>query len=249
MSVPAEVLQNILLQQQEQLKLIAALTQKFQLQDTGNSDSVDLAGTITEFTYDPANGYTFNAWFSRWHDTFQHEFPDKDNNWKSGYSYKRLGTKENQRFVNFILPKRPSDLTFTETIAILTDIFGEQQSLFNTHYNCFKIAKNQSDDYVSYAGRVNHECERFHLQTLAEDQFKCLIFIAGLHSPDDSEIRSRLLVKLETDEKVTVQDLTAECNRLLKLRKDTMLVQQQPSIFSQPSQVSHIHSKQIQRLK
>ena len=95
---------------------------------------------------------------------------------------------------------------------------------------------------VSYAGRVNHECERFHLQTLTEDQFKCLIFIAGLHSPHDSEIRSRLLVKLETDEKVTVQDLTAECNRLLKLRKDTMLVQQQPSIFSQPSQVSHIHS-------
>ena len=54
MSVPAEVLQNILLQQQEKLKLIATLTQKFQLQDTGNSDSVDLAGTITEFTYDTA---------------------------------------------------------------------------------------------------------------------------------------------------------------------------------------------------
>ena len=89
---------------------------------------------------------------------------------------------------------------------------------------------------------MNHECERFHLQILTEDQFKCLIFIAGLHPPDDSEIRFRLLVKLETDEKVTVQDLTVECNRLLKLRKDTMLVQQQPSIFSQPSQVSHIHS-------
>ncbi len=122
-------------------------------------------------------------------------------------------------------------MTLTETIAILTDIFGEQQSLFNIRYNCFKIAKNLSDDYLSYAGRVNHECERFYLQTLTEDQFKFLIFVAGLHSPDDSEIRSRLLVKLETDEKVTVQDLTGECNRLLKLRKDIMLVQQQPSIF------------------
>ena len=75
MSVPAEVLQNILLQQQEQLNLIAALTQTFQLQDTGNSDSVDLASTIKEFTYDAENDYTFNAWFTRWHDTFQHEFP------------------------------------------------------------------------------------------------------------------------------------------------------------------------------
>ena len=210
------------------------MTQKFQLQNTGNSDSVDLACTITEFTYDAENGYTFNAWFSRWHDTFQHEFPDKDNNWKKQLLIQKLGTKENQSFVNFILPKRPSDLTFTETIAILTDIFGEQQSLFNIRCNCFKIAKNQSDDYVSYAGHVTHECERFHLQTLTEDQFKCLIFIAGLHSPD--------LVKLETDEKVTVQGLTAECNWLLKLRKDTMLVQQQSSLFFQLSQVSHIHS-------
>ena len=146
MSVPAEVLQNILLQQQEQLKLIAALTQKFQLQDTGNSDSVDLAGTITEFTYDAENGNTFNAWFLQWHNTFQHEFPNKDNNWKKWLLIRKLGTKENQRFVNFILPKRPSDLTFTETIAILTDIFREQQSLFNIRYNCFKIAKNQLDD-------------------------------------------------------------------------------------------------------
>ena len=88
-----------------------------------------------------------------------------------------------------------------------------------------------SQKTVSYAGRVNYECERFHLQTLTEDQFKYLIFIAGLHSPDDSEIRSRLLV----------QDLTVECNRLLKLRKDTILVQQQFSLFSQLSLVSHIH--------
>ena len=242
MFVPAEVLKIFLLQQREQLKLIATLTQKFQLQDTGNSDSVDLASNITEFTYDAENSYTFNAWFSRWHDTFQHEFPDKDDNWKKQLLTRMLGTKENQRFVKFILPKRPSDLTFTEMIAILTDIFGEQQSLFNIRYNCFKIAKIQSDDYVSYAGRVKHECERFHLQTLKEDQFKFLIFIAGLYPPDDSEIRSRLLVKLETDEKVTIQDLTAECNRLLKLRKDTIVVQQQSSLFSQPSQVSHIHS-------
>ncbi len=99
MSVPAEVLQNILLQQQEQLNLIATLTQKFQLQDTGNSDSVDLAGTITEFTYDAENDYTFNAWFLRWHHTFQHEFPDKDDNWKKRLIIQKLGTKENQRFV------------------------------------------------------------------------------------------------------------------------------------------------------
>lgn len=151
---------------------------------------------------------------------------------------RKLGTKKNERFVNFILPKRPSDLTFTETVSILTDIFGEQQSLLNIRYNCFKLSKNQSDDFVTYAGHVNHECERFHLQTLTDDQFKCLIFIAGLQSPNDSELRSRPLVKLETDKNVTVQDLMTECNRLLSLKKDTMLVQQS----TLPSQTSRIIS-------
>ena len=128
MSVPAEVLQKILLQQQEQLNLIATLRQKFQLLDTGNSDSVNLTSTITEFTYDVENGYTFNACFSQWHDTFQHEFPDKDDNWKKRLLIWKLGTKENQRFIKFILPKQTSNLTFTETIVILMDIFEEQQS-------------------------------------------------------------------------------------------------------------------------
>lgn len=152
---------------------------------------------------------------------------------------RKLGTKKNERFVNFILPKRPSDLTFTETVSILTDIFGEQQSLLNIRYNCFKLSKNQSDDFVTYAGCVNFECERFHLQTLTEDQFKCLIFIAGLQSPNDSEMHSQLLMKLETDNKVTIKDLTTECNRLLNLKKDTMLVQQQHTL---PSLMSHINS-------
>ena len=91
MCVPAEVLQKDLLQQ-EQLNLIATLTQKFQLQDTGNSDSVDLASTITEFTYVAENSCTFNAW----HDTFQHEFPDKDDNWKKRLLIRKLGTKKTE---------------------------------------------------------------------------------------------------------------------------------------------------------
>ena len=40
MSVPAEVLQKILLQQQEQLNLIATLTQKFQVLDTGVAERI-----------------------------------------------------------------------------------------------------------------------------------------------------------------------------------------------------------------
>lgn len=42
-----------------------------------------------------------------------------------------LGTKEAERFTNFILPTQPSRLTFTETVDQLTGIFRDKQSLFH----------------------------------------------------------------------------------------------------------------------
>lgn len=67
----------------------------------------------------------------------------------------------------------------------LTGIFGIQQSPFHIRFNCLEITKSKLYDYVTFTGYINHECETFSLQTLTEDQFKCLIFIADFKSPND----------------------------------------------------------------
>ena len=41
---------------------------------------------------------------------------------------------EHEKYVNFILQWQPGEVTFQETIQILTKIFGEQTSLFNTRW-------------------------------------------------------------------------------------------------------------------
>ena len=56
--------------------------------------------------------------------------------------------------------------------------------------------------------------------------FKCLIFIQGLTAPTDAEIRLRLLMKLEQDQKITLQNLADECQRILNLRADTAKIDQ-----------------------
>lgn len=56
-------------------------------------------------------------------------------------------------------------------------IFSEKSLLFNTCWKCVNIEKIHNEkNYTTYAGRVNREWEKFKLDKLTPDMFKCLIF-------------------------------------------------------------------------
>ena len=52
-----------------------------------------------------------------------------------------------------------------------------------------------------------------------------MIFIARLPSESYSDIWTRLFSKLEHNKDITIQTLITECNNLLSIKRDTMLVQ------------------------
>ncbi|XP_029142979.1 uncharacterized protein K02A2.6-like, partial [Protobothrops mucrosquamatus] len=237
MNLSPEQFQKLLMQQQLQMetqwKLIDSLTQRLNLQspDPGprefQTNSIDmLANTITEFNYDANVGHTFDAWFKRWEDMFRTDFSRQDDSWKVRVLVRKLGTNEHSRFVDHILPKQPRDLKFDEVVAQLSEIFGETASLFSIRYECLKIVKHDTDDYGMLADTVNRECERFKLRLLTDDQFKCLIFIRALQSPQDADIRTRLLSKLDHDPDMNLKSLMAECKRLISLKHDAAMVEQ-----------------------
>ena len=64
--------------------------------------------------------------------------------------------------------------------------------------------KKVNDDYATNAGTFNRESNRFKLNELTADNFKCLIFVQGLTAERDLEIRSRISSKLEADSKLTL---------------------------------------------
>ncbi|CAH8517924.1 unnamed protein product [Dicrocoelium dendriticum] len=64
---------------------------------------------------------------------------------------------------------------------------------------------------------------------MTEDQFKCLIFICGLQSHSDSDIRTRLLSKIELSPDITLQQITHECQRLVNLKHDTAMLERSSS--------------------
>ncbi|CAH8597133.1 unnamed protein product [Schistosoma guineensis] len=235
MPISDDQLNRILQQQQAQLdaqmRLLETLTQQLNIHCSNShaisSTSCDaVASSIPEFIYDPESGNTFLTWFKRWEDTFRTEFCNQDDAWKTRLLVCKLGSSEHARFADHILPKLPRELSFEETVFQLSEIFGESSSLFIIRYRCLNLVKREADEYGVLADIVNRECERFKLRSLTDDQFKCLIFIKALQSPQDAEIRTRLLARLDQDPNVTLRTLTDECKRLQSIRHDNELIGQ-----------------------
>lgn len=237
MSISFEQMQILLQQQQKQfelsqLKLIETLTQKLNIQSTASIKPETsrplietISNSITDFHYDPAAGVHFDSWFRKYEDSFRLELAETDDAQKVRLLLRKLGPAEHERYSNYILPKNPRDFSFEDTVTCLSTIFGEQSSLFNIRYHCLKLAKNESDDFVTYAGVINREAERFKLRTMTDDQFKCLLFVCGLQSPIDADIRTRILSKMELDPDMTLQSITTECQRLLNLKHDAKMIE------------------------
>lgn len=199
--------------------------------DKKNLNSTDLvveslSNSITEFSYDPEAGVIFDTWFARYEDLFSVDAQQLDDAAKVRLLLRKINTIAHDKYINFILPKHPRDFTFEETIEKLKKMFGRQTTLFNARYQCLSVTKKSYDDFVTYAGIVNKHCENFKLSTLTADQFKSLIFVCGLQSSHDSDIRTTLLSKIEhATTAMTLEELSTECQRLINLKCDTAMIE------------------------
>lgn len=185
-----------------------------------------LAPHIDEFVYDEESNLTFETWYARYEDTFVIDAKELDDAGRTRLLLRRLSTPVHAKYLDYILPKAPKDLNFADTVAKLKAIFGRRTSKFNQRYNCLQLAKESSTDFVTYTSVVNKQCELFDFNQFSLEQFKCLIFIMGLKSSTDSGIRSKLLNKMDTEEaNITLERISAECQRLVNLKKDTALIE------------------------
>lgn len=94
------------------------------------------------------------------------------------------------------------------------------------------LMKKENEDFVTYARIINKECERFKLNELTPDMFKGLIFIQGLTAKKDAEICARILMKLEQNQKLTLQGISNECQRILNLRYNTEEIEEKMHIHT-----------------
>lgn len=91
------------------------------------------------------------------------------------------------------MPIASKDFALEETVVKLKNLFGAAEFVINKRYRCLQIAKGPTEDYISYACRVNKCCVEFVLKKLTVEEFKCLVFVRGLKSETDSDVRTRLI--------------------------------------------------------
>lgn len=187
-----------------------------------------LATNITEFAYDLEKGYSFDAWFSRYADLFEKDAAQLEDDAKVRLLLRKLSPSAHERYTSFILPKLSKEFSFEETVAKLRTIFGTPVSTFHRRYQCLQTTKDEDEDFISYSCKVNKACVDFKLQELKEDQFKCLIFVCGLKSPKDSDIRMRLLSRMNETSDMTLEKIVEECKSLINLKQDTVLIGGKP---------------------
>ncbi|KAK5974611.1 Zinc knuckle, partial [Trichostrongylus colubriformis] len=124
--------------------------------------------------------------------------------------------------------KDVSQIGFDETVEALKQLFDHKTSLFTTRYQCLKLEKSDAEDYLSYTGRVNEFCEKAKIHELDSDGIKCLLWIFGLKSHQEAEIRQRLIAILDREHKagksVSLHELHQECENFLSLRRDSEIV-------------------------
>ncbi|XP_055591519.1 uncharacterized protein K02A2.6-like [Uranotaenia lowii] len=183
-----------------------------------------LATHISEFSFDPENGITFDKWYIRYADIFESDAKNLDDAAKVRLLLRKLDTPSHTQYVNY---------------SVVT-------SIFNKHYQCLQLVKSDAEDIISYGGKVNRACEDFDFKNVKIDQFKCLVFICGLKSHCYADIRTRLLARIENETPeapFNLQTLIDEYQWLVKLKADTTMIERQSR--SRPS-VHAVHEKKEQ---
>ncbi|XP_037811634.1 uncharacterized protein K02A2.6-like [Lucilia sericata] len=139
-----------------------------------------------------------------------------------------MSDRVHERFKNYVLPKKPSEMTLKATVEKLNKLFGKVDTEVSQRYKCLQLAKGDNEDFREYASKVNLQCELFKLGEMKIDQFKCVIFVLGLKSGKDNNIRIRLLKLLDdSKDSMNLDQLVDETQIILDLKTDNTMIEHQ----------------------
>ena len=63
--------------------------------------------------------------------------------------------------MDYILPPKTSDLMFTETVKVLTELLSPKISLFHKRWERLNLTKKDDEDYLTFSSVVNKHWDEF----------------------------------------------------------------------------------------
>ena len=141
---------------------------------------------IENFSYSPEEDITFVSYFRRYEDLYKTDRGNWCDSKNIPLRLSKLGTTKHTKFVNYILPQKAWELTFTKAVQILIELFSSKTSLFHKRWKCLNLTRKE-EDFTTFASVVNKHCNDFRLPELSADKFKCLTSMQGLVSTKGAE--------------------------------------------------------------
>ena len=71
----------------------------------------------------------------------------------------KLGAAEHNKFVDYIIPKLRSELSFDEAVKSLMELYCPKTSLFHKRWKCINLTRKEGQDYTTFASVVNSHCD------------------------------------------------------------------------------------------
>lgn len=183
-------------QKDEQMKLLIE-----QLTNQRQDNYKDLSERIEKFVYSAEENATFDLWYARYSTIFTVDAAKMTDAARMDLLTEKLCHQDYAKFANTILPLTKANIPFADGVNELKRIFGRKESQFALRYKCLKIEMEASEEFESYAARVNLNCEKFDTARCTPDDFKVLMFVQGLNKPQHSLVLEKLLTKLDEQEK------------------------------------------------
>ena len=87
------------------------------------------------------------------------------------------------------------------------------------------LARKDSEDYITFAFVGNKHCDIFKQSEYSAKNFKFLIFVQGVVSGKEAEIRHWLLNKLENEPNLTQQQIAEESQIFVSIRQDSKIIE------------------------
>ncbi|VDO85174.1 unnamed protein product [Heligmosomoides polygyrus] len=99
----------------------------------------------------------------------------------------------------------------------------------------------------AYEMLVRTRCTDAKLDCIDFDGLQCLVYVAGFQGPEFADYRTRLLRKLDQAEKLSIKDLTAECQLIKSYGEDARMLENAAVVTSTVNYVAKKKKKSISR--
>ncbi|RCN28127.1 hypothetical protein ANCCAN_26135, partial [Ancylostoma caninum] len=167
----------------------------------------DLMQDLPAFNYDEDDDATFDAWIKR---------------------YGPLDRAAYKTYSEHVLPLKPRDIDLPTTLLNLTKLFGPKKTLTCRRFEFLQsTCPALSGSYVPYrefGNTIKKKFEEASVKDVDSETLKCLVFISGLTDSSHSEMRLRLLNRInrlsEGDPSPTLDDFINDCETFVTLRSD-----------------------------